>query len=186
MRKTLAVLSLGFLLAGCSGGAKDAAEPKVATLQSADATAAASAAPQVAPVIRPDTTADEQARMAQPWMKCLKANGVPMKTGPDGLLDIDASGRTKATNGRIIANSDPKVTAACSKLMPVLAPELDEEKNPYWADDNDDYNRCLVAHGEPLVKRDGKWVIGPGWDDWPSDPDMEMACQATSFDGKKG
>jgi hypothetical protein len=61
-------------------------------------------------------------------------------------------------------------------------------RRPGWrgADDNDDYNRCLVAHGEPLVKKDGKWVPGPGWDDWPPDPDMELACQAKAFDGKRG
>jgi hypothetical protein len=53
-------------------------------------------------------------------------------------------------------------------------------------DDNDDYNRCLVAHGDALVKKDGKWVPGPGWDDWPPDPDMELACQAKAFDGKRG
>jgi hypothetical protein len=124
--------------------------------------------------------------MAQPWMKCLGDRGIPVRTGPDGLLDIDATGTTKATNGRIRAETDPKVTAACGKLKPVLATELDEDKNPYWADDNDDYNRCLVAHGEPLVKKDGKWVPGPGWDDWPPDPDMELACQAKAFDGKRG
>jgi hypothetical protein len=184
-RTTFAVLSLGFLLAGCSAGARDSA-PEVATLQSANATAPATTAAQIAPVIRPDTTADEQARMGQPWMRCLKANGVPMKTNPDGLLDIDAGGTTKATNGRLIATQDPKVVAACGKLMPVLAPELDEDKNPYWADDNNDYNKCLVEHGDPLVEQNGKWVPGPGWDDWPPDPDMELACQAKAFDGKKG
>jgi hypothetical protein len=184
MRKTLVVLALGLLLAGCDRAGHS--EPEVATLQSAATTAPATGAAQVAPVIRPDTTAEDQARMAQPWMRCLKGNGVPVKTNPDGLLDIDASGSSRATNGRILATGDPKIVAACGKLMPVLAPELDEDKNPYWADDHDDYNKCLVAHGEPLVEKDGKWVPGPGWNDWPPNPDMELACQATSFDGKKG
>jgi hypothetical protein len=185
MRKTLVTLSIGFLLAGCSSGAHES-QPEVATLQSATATTQAATAAPGAPVIRPDTTDEEEAQMAQPWMKCLKTNGVPMTTNPDGLLEIDASGNTKATNGRIIATTNPKIVKACGKLMPVLAPELDEDKNPYYADDTDDYNKCLVAHGEPLVKQDGKWVIGPGWNDWPSDPDMELACQAKSYDGKKG
>jgi hypothetical protein len=37
-----------------------------------------------------------------------------------------------------------------------------------------------------LVKKGGKWVPGPGWDDWPPDPDMELARQAEAFDGKRG
>jgi hypothetical protein len=177
------VLSFG-ILAGCSGGAAESA-PKVATLKASSA-ASAAAAPQAAPVIRPDTTSTEQRQMQQPWMKCLKENGVPVRTTADGLLDIDAGSDSKKANGRIMATSDSKVTKACGKLMPVLAPELDEDKNPYWADDNDNYHECRVAGGEPLVKKDGKWQPGPGWNDWTPDGAMDLACQAKAFDGKRG
>jgi hypothetical protein len=184
MRTRLALILSAGILAGCSPAQRPA--PEVVTLRSPAAVASATAVAGAAPVIRPDTTFEEQARMGQPWMRCLKEHGVPMRTNPDGLLDIDASGNSKATNGRVMANRDPKVVAACGKLMPVLAPELDEEKNPYWADDDNNYHQCLVDHGEPLVKKDGKWVPGPGWNDWAPDTDMELACQATAYDGKKG
>lgn len=185
MRTKLTValsLSLG-LLAGCSG-TKDDAVPEVVSLQ-APSSAPAGAAPQAAPVIRPDTTSEEQARMSQPWMHCLKKNGVPMRTTDNGLLDI-GGGNTKETNGRIIANTNQKVVAACGKLKPILAPELDEEKNPYWADDNDNYHECLVENGSDLVKKDGTWVPGPTWQDEKPDEARDRRCQIQAFDGKRG
>jgi hypothetical protein len=185
MRRTAIVIVA--LMAGAAGCSSAEKAPEIATLRSpaAAASSTAGAAP-VAPVIRPDSTFAEIARMQQPWMRCLKANGVPMRTTDDGLLDIDATGRTKETNGRSIATSDPKVVAACGKLMPVPAPELDEARNPYWADDYENYNKCLVAHGDPLVKKNGQWVPGPGWGDYAPDEAMEIGCQAKAFDGKKG
>jgi hypothetical protein len=181
MRKAVLVLTL--LLAGCTTAGK---APEVASLRSPAATAATAGGTKAAPVIRPDSTSEEVARMRQPYMKCLKENGVPMMTTEDGLLDIDAGGNSKATNGRIMAATNPKIVAACGKLAPVLAPELDEDKNPYYADDDDNFNKCLVEHGKPLVKKDGKWVVGPGFDDWQPDEAMEIACQVKAFDGKKG
>ncbi|KUL27767.1 hypothetical protein [Actinoplanes awajinensis] len=177
-------LALG-LLSGCSGNAPDSA-PEVVSLQSPGGpVTVSSAATQAAPVIRPDTTFAEEARMQQPWMQCLKSRGVPMRTTEDGLLDLGGSGNSEETNGRLIARK-PENEKACGKLRPVLAPELDEEKNPYYADDDDNYHKCLVAHGEPLIKKDGKWQPGPGWNDWTPDEAMGLACQAAAFDGKRG
>ena len=183
--RTLIALGLSVaVLAGCSGSPEQTA-PEVVSLQppgSAPASAPAAKA-QVAPVIRPDTTSAEVLRMQQPWMQCRKANGVPMKTR-DGLLDIDA-GRT-GVNGRIMTTRDQKVVKACGKLQPVYAPELDEDKNPYWADDDDNYHKCLVENGVPLVKKDGKWWPGPGWGELPPNEPLEVSCQAEAYDGRKG
>ncbi|WBB71908.1 hypothetical protein O7602_19465 [Micromonospora sp. WMMD1128] len=180
-------VSLG-VLAGCAAlprKAEPAGRPEVATLESSSAAAPAATAPApVAPVIRPDTTTEEQNRMNQPWLQCLKKEGVPTRTTADGLLDL-AGGDTNETNGRILAN-EPRYVQACGKLRPVLAPELDEDKNPYWADDNENYHRCVVANGKPLVKKDGRWVPGPGFNDWAPNEAMELECQAKSFDGRKG
>ena len=184
---TIAVtLALG-VLAGCSGPAEDSA-PKVVSLlppsaAAPDATTSKAAAP-AAPVIRPDTSFEEVHRMQQPWMRCLKEQGVPMQTTEEGLLDIDARGNGEQ-NGRIMA-SQPENEKACGKQRPVYAPELDEEKNPYYADDEDNFHKCRVEHGEPLVKKDGQWRPGPGWNDWVPDEAMSLACQAQAFDGKKG
>lgn len=181
-------LSLGFSLtaglAGCSGETAEST-PEVVSLQPPSSASAQAASTPAAPVIRQDTTAAEQARMQQPWMKCLKEQGIPMTTTEAGLLDIDASGNTQQTNGRILAE-EPKVSKICGKLRPVLTPELDEDKNPYWDDDNNNYHECLVEGGVPLVKKDGEWVPGPGWNDatWPES--LELSCQSKAFDGKKG
>ncbi|MCO8274096.1 hypothetical protein M1L60_26195 [Actinoplanes sp. TRM 88003] len=184
MRTKLA-LAFVFVLAGCSSAPSEDT-PSVVSLQT-PGSAPVSVAP-AAPVIRPDTTAAEVRRMQQPWMKCLKENKVPMRTAEDGLLDISASGNTNETNGRIIAETDRKVVAACGKLKPVLAPELDEDKNPYWADDDNNYHLCLVAAGQDFVKRNGEWRPGPTWYTDPQEPDeaLELRCQAEAFDGKKG
>jgi hypothetical protein len=182
---TIALTLAVSVLAGCSGPAEDSA-PKVVSLvpPSAD-TPGATTSKAAAPIIRPDTSFEEVHRMQQPWMRCLKEHGVPMRTTDEGLLDISAEGDSKETNGRILA-SRPENEKACGKQRPVFAPELDEEKNPYYADDDDNFHKCRVEHGEPLVKKDGQWRPGPGWNDWAPDEAMSLACQAQAFDGKKG
>jgi hypothetical protein len=190
-KKLIVVFALALgLLTGCSGNAPESVPesvPEVVSLQSPDGAekTTSSATSPAAPVIRPDTTFAEQRRMQQPWMQCLQKRGLPMQTTEEGLLDLDASGNSKETNGRIMA-SQPENEKACGGLRPVLAPELDEEKNPYYEDDNDNYHECLIAHGDSLVKVDGQWRPGPGWGEKAPDEAMELACQAEAFDGKRG
>jgi hypothetical protein len=186
MRTTPALLFIALLLTGCSAPAGPGTQPKdtpqVASLQSPTAAPSGGAVSQAAPVIRPDTTAAEVLRMQQPWFQCLKEHDVPTRTTDAGMLDLDAAG---TVNGRVRA-SEPDMVKACGKLQPVLAPELDEERNPYWADDDENYHKCLVEGGRDLVKKNGEWVPGPTW--WDSAPDeaLDLACQAKAFDGRKG
>ncbi|WP_033344056.1 hypothetical protein [Catenuloplanes japonicus] len=176
-KRTLVALGVLLLLSACGGTDPDAA-PEVATLTTPDA--AVSATPvSGAPVVRPDTTWDEQRVMQQPFMTCVRDKGLPVVTDEKGLLDL------APPDGRRLAFSDPAY-GDCQKLWPVLSPELDEDKNPYWADDDENYHKCLVAGGKPLVKVDGQWRPGPGFDTWEPDEAMEMECQAAAFDGKKG
>ncbi|GAB7049463.1 hypothetical protein JCM9534A_45890 [Catenuloplanes indicus JCM 9534] len=44
----------------------------------------------------------------------------------------------------------------------------------------------MVAGGKPLIKENGEWRPGPGFDTWEPDEAMELECQARSYDGKKG
>ncbi|SDS27572.1 hypothetical protein [Actinoplanes derwentensis] len=188
-KKLMVALTLALgVLAGCSGPAEDSAPEVVSLLSpsgSAPDAATSKAAAPAAPVIRPDTSFEEVHRMQQPWMRCLKEHGVPMETTTEGLLEISGEGNSKETNGRLIA-SRPENEKACGKLRPVFAPELDEEKNPYYDDDDDNFHKCRVEHGEPLVRTNGQWRPGPGWNDWAPDEAMQLACQAQAFDGKKG
>ncbi|MFI5840903.1 hypothetical protein ACIA8K_14480 [Catenuloplanes sp. NPDC051500] len=179
-KRTLVVLGSVFLLAAC-GGAEPEATPQIPTLTT-PAAAASATPPAGAPVIRPDTTWDEQRVMQQPFMRCLQEKGMRLTTDEKGLLDLDPGA---PGNQRLTSRDDPAY-ADCQKLWPVLAPELDETKNPYWADDNENYHKCLVAGGKPLVKENGEWKVGPGFDTWEPDEAMEMECQATAFDGRKG
>lgn len=182
-RHALVAMGMLFLLTACGEAAPQPA-PEVATLTTPNATTVASAVPPTgAPVIRPDTTWDEQRVMQQPFMKCLQERGMQLGTDEKGLLDLNP--QAAGGNQRLTAFDDPKY-ADCQKLWPVLAPELDEEKNPYWEDDNDNYHECRVAAGEPLVKENGQWRPGPGWDTWEPNGTDDMECQAKSFDGKKG
>ncbi|GIE74066.1 hypothetical protein Aph02nite_00160 [Actinoplanes philippinensis] len=186
MRTTLAVtlttLFLAGLAAGCSAEKEKEAPPQVASLQSPDSVPSKGAVSAAAPVIRPDTTAAEVQRMQQPWFQCLKEHDVPTRTTEEGLLDLDASA---SVNGRIRA-SEPDMVKACGKLEPVLAPELDEDRNPYWADDDDNYHKCLVEGGVDLVKKNGEWVPGPTWGEYSPNESLELRCQAKAFDGRKG
>ncbi|MEU8663076.1 hypothetical protein [Actinoplanes philippinensis] len=107
---------------------------------------------------------------------------MPTRTTEEGLLDLDASA---SVNARIRA-ADPDMVKACGKLQPVLAPELDEDRNPYWADDNDNYYKCLVEGGKDFVRKNGEWVPGPTWGESAPDEALELSCQAKAFDGRKG
>ncbi|GIF37161.1 hypothetical protein [Actinoplanes xinjiangensis] len=182
MRTRLALTLATLVLAGCSSPAKQA-PPEVATLES-PGSAPPSAASPAAPVIRPDSTAAEVFRMQQPWFRCLKGHDVPTRVVEGGLLDLDASG---TVNGRI-RSAEPDMEKACGGLRPVLAPELDEDRNPYWADDDENYHKCLVEAGYDFVKKDGEWVPGPSWytDSKPPNESVELGCQAKAFDGRKG
>jgi hypothetical protein len=65
---------------------------------------------------------------------------------------------------------------------------VDEDRNPYWADDDENYHKCLVEAGYDFVKKDGEWVPGPSWytDSKPPNESVELGCQAKAFDGRKG
>jgi hypothetical protein len=184
MRTKLA-LAVTALLAGlctaCSGPAEQQSPPQVASLRSPSG-APSGPVSQAAPVIRPDTTAAEVLRMQQPWFQCLKEHDVPTRVTEGGLLDLDAAA---TVNGRVRA-SEPDMREACGRFEPVYAPELDEARNPYWADDNDNYYRCLVEGGKDFVRKDGEWVPGPTWGDSAPDEALELGCQAKAFDGRKG
>jgi hypothetical protein len=169
-------------LAGCnSAEPADETTADVATLQSATPRSSASAASAGRPVIRPDTTFDEQARMGQPYMVCLKEQGIPMRTGEQGLLDF---ANTEAKLRAIEA----KFQKACESKTPIMAPELDPERNPYYADDHENYHECQAERGVDLVKKDGKWRPGPNWGEEPGIDGLKISeeCQALSYDGKKG
>ena len=169
-------------LAGCdSAESTDDATTDVVTLQSTTPRSSASAVAAGPPVIRPDTTFDEQARMQQPYLVCLKEQGLEITTGEQGLLQF---GSTEAKIGSI----DEKVQKVCGDKNPVLAPELDPEKNPYYADDDENYNKCQTERGVDLVKKDGKWRPGPNWGSEPGIDGLKISeeCQALSYDGKKG
>ncbi|GAA1646318.1 hypothetical protein [Actinoplanes couchii] len=182
--RTLLTVTTVLLLAGCSGPGAESV-PEVASLRTASAAPTGTTAG--APVIRPDSTSADVRRMQQPWMRCLKEQGLPTTTTEDGLLDLTATGNTKETNGRIMS-AQPEIEKACGGLRPVLAPELDEDRNPYWADDNDDYHECLVEAGLDYVKKNGEWEPGPSWytDSQAPDEATELGCQAKAFDGRKG
>jgi hypothetical protein len=130
------------------------------------------------PMIRPGTSEAEQRRLYDDYLDCLRQHGVPLTTGPDGEVSWAGSDARPADGSR--------PHAACGNRIPVLAPELDEARNPYYADDERNYFDCLVAHGMDWAKVNGEWEPGPRWGREPNSARVHDKCRAAAFDGKRG
>src|SRR5687768_6175482 len=84
-----AIIILLSVITACGEPKVDSKHPDVATIKgTSGASASAKPADPNAgrPQLRFDTTDEERDDLHQPYYKCLKENGVPMETRPDGKL----------------------------------------------------------------------------------------------------
>lgn len=192
-RVGLAALTLfATVLAGCGGAKPDAGgTADVASLAtgsaepSASATAAAAAAGR--PQLRLDMNEDEKQRLWNTYNYCLRDHGVReikerSAAAPkgSGMISLDQSGEPKAAY------------VACADKLPLQPPELDEEKNPNYVLQWNDYVQCLRGRGMKIHSLPD----GSGWtyDDGVADPSgglegaalskAEHECTMEAFGGR--
>ena len=152
---------------------------------------------QDAPQLRLDTTEKEKLAMYQPYLSCLKSNGVPVEKA--GVNPDDPLAEKKARNGQYagdpsqlwypgVNESDyPKAMKACGGKQPRQPQELDPKTNPHFMDDFRKQIQCLNDRG---LKVDGL-PDGSGWnyrgESNLSSAEMlrlEQECKMEAFGGK--
>ncbi|MGC4876693.1 hypothetical protein ACLQ26_10595 [Micromonospora sp. DT43] len=192
-RLGLAVLTLfAAVLAGCdpetsdTGSTADVAS--LATASAAPSASASGAAGNGRPQLRLDMNEDEKQRLWNTYNYCLRDHGVrelkERSAGApkgSGIISLDQSGEPKAAY------------VACADKLPLQPPELDEEKNPNYASQWNDYVQCLRGRGMKIHSLPD----GSGWtyDDGVDDPSgglegavydkAEKECTLEAFRGKK-
>ncbi|MFG1651171.1 hypothetical protein ACGFIE_14700 [Micromonospora sp. NPDC049275] len=181
-------------LGGCGGAESDdaARTADVASLATGSAAPTASASGGTAtgrPQLRLDMTEEEEERFWYTYQVCLRDNGVKelkersagAAAGGKRIISLDQSGEPKAAY------------VACADKLPLQPPELDEEKNPNYAAQWNDYVQCLRGRGMKIHSLPD----GSGWtyDDGVADPSgglqgaaydkAEKECTMEAFRGKK-
>ncbi|WP_435204413.1 hypothetical protein [Micromonospora sp. bgisy143] len=186
-----ALILFATVLAGCGGEKSDAdGTPDVASLVTGSAVPSASATSGVAgrPQLRLDMNEDEKQRLWNTYNYCLRDHGVKeikeRSAGApkgSGIISLDQSGEPKAAY------------VACADKLPLQPPELDEEKNPNYVIQWNDYVQCLRGRGMKIHSLPD----GSGWtyDDGVADPSgglqgaaydkAERECTLEAFRGEK-
>ncbi|MET8277603.1 hypothetical protein [Micromonospora sp. NPDC005174] len=143
-----ALTLLATVLAGCGGEKSDAGgTADVASLATGSAAPSASASAAAAaaagrPQLRLDMNEDEKQRLWNTYNYCLRDHGVKENKERSagapkgsGIISLDQSGEPKAAY------------VACADKLPLQPPELDEEKNPNYVIQWNDYVQCLRGRG---------------------------------------
>ncbi|MGV9211791.1 hypothetical protein ACTFTM_08005 [Micromonospora sp. RB23] len=182
------------VLGGCGGaksddaaGAADVASIATgsATPTSGGSTSGGSATGR--PQLRMDMTEAEEDDLWYTYKVCLRDNGV---------REIkERSAAATAEGKRVISldqSGEPKAAyVACANKLPLQPPEMDEEKNPNYASQYNDYVQCLRGRGLKIHALPD----GSGWtyDDGVADPfgglhgeaydKAEKECTLESFRG---
>jgi len=133
------------------------------------------------PQLRLDMSDEDKTRLWTLYEDCLVAHGV--KVNP-----VDQPGAVGNGPGRRLDQSgEPKSAyTACKNKLPLQPPELDEDKNPNYAQQWNDNVRCLRRNGMKVhVTNPGEWT----WDDNGVEPanesELEKACILEAFGAKK-
>jgi len=150
MALVAAVVALGCTACASSSGngKSQAAQPEVATLQSAGPSAAPASAAAQAPRQRLDDTNAEDLALQKPYDDCMKRHGL----SPKGLLL--GGGRTAPSQA--VADAAKK---ECNPLIPLPPWEFDPA-NPEAKDFARAVVQCLKAKGVKYVEVNPD---GPGW-----------------------
>ncbi|WP_259471722.1 hypothetical protein [Streptomyces shenzhenensis] len=114
-----------------------------------------------APQVRLDTTETEKLEMFQPYLSCLKDNGVPIQRAGGGT---NAAGKIAGDPSQywypgVDVSKYPAAEKKCGGKRPLPPPELDPRTNPDYLDQFRAQIECLNREG---LKVDGL-PDGSGW-----------------------
>ena len=188
VRRTALAATMTALAAvsACSSTSDQVDRPRVATLQSAPASAppATKEAPEGVQ-LRLDTTEEETARFYDVYMDCLMKHGV--KQLPN---DPDSIGIAMGTRGVLLdwKSGEPKAAyTACAGKKPLQPVELDPDRNPRFAQQWQDNVRCLRRNGLMVhVTKPGEWTYDEGDHKIPDNQQqLEDQCMLEAFGAQK-
>lgn len=184
----LAVTGATFALAsGCSdgGGAEDSEVASVETGKEdgGGSTAAAEAGAEAGrPQLRLDTTLEEEVRMYQGYLRCLKDQGVDIpRSGGKGGEDIDPN--SLWFPGENVAEEHPAAEKKCLSKRPLPPSELDPKKNPNYMTDYREWIECNNRRGlevDPLPDGSG-WNYKDGGNVPENAEQIDSECRIEAF-----
>jgi hypothetical protein len=187
MSKPRLLVIMSVLALTACGSSPAASGERVATLASGGPATTPASAPPAAeagrPQLRLDTSDEERNRMFAAYDDCLVKNGVKVNTGDQAgpVTNELPDGRP----GRVLDQSGEPRSAyrACAGKLPLQPPELDEEKNPRYAQQWNDNVKCLRAHGLMVhVTKPGEWTYDSADTPLPDNQEeIEDACMLEAF-----
>jgi hypothetical protein len=175
------------LVSGCSSDTPKAAEPRVATLNSAPASAAPARtadAPRGVQ-LRLDTTDDETARYWDVYQDCLLQHGVKQLPKNSDTISVAVGTGRLALDWK---SGEPKAAyVACADKKPLEPVELDPDRNPRYAAQWQDNVRCLRRHGLMVhATKPGEWTYDESDTKVPDNQEqLEDQCILEAFGAKK-
>ncbi|MFE1251549.1 hypothetical protein [Streptomyces sp. NPDC058735] len=185
----LAVAGAAFaLISGCSDGS-GGRDPEVASVASAGSgkpggsgSSAAAAAEAGRPQLRLDTTIEEEVRMYQGYLRCLKDQGVDIpRSGGKGGEDIDPN--SLWFPGVNVAEEHPAAEKKCLSKRPLQPSETDPKKNPNYMTDYREWIECDNRRGlevDPLPDGSG-WNYKEGGSIPDNADQIDSECRIEAF-----
>lgn len=176
------------LVSGCSDGS-GAQESEVASVDSVDSgKPGGSGSPATAeaeagrPQLRLDTTIEEEVRMYQGYLRCLKDQGVDIpRSGGKGGEGIDPN--SLWFPGVNVAEEHPAAERKCLSKKPLPPPESDPKKNPNYMADYREWIECNNRRGfevDPLPDGSG-WNYREGGNIPDNADRIDSECQIEAF-----
>ncbi|WP_432119844.1 hypothetical protein [Streptomyces sp. bgisy032] len=173
------------LVSGCSDGS-GAQESEVASVDSGkrggSRSSAAAEAEAGRPQLRLDTTIEEEVRMYQGYLRCLKDQGVDIpRSGGKGGEDIDPN--SLWFPGVNVAEEHPAAERKCLSKRPLPPSETDPKKNPNYMADYREWIECNNRRGlavDPLPDGSG-WNYREGGNIPDNADRIDSECRIEAF-----
>lgn len=163
----LALVVLAALAGGCGNDSKPArSSGDVANISGTAASSTSGSNVDAGrPQLRMDTSDEERQALYDRFWQCLKDHGIPMGE----------------KNGHLAPKEGTVDHPDCASKRPLIAPELDEKRNPHYKDQFHAYVKCLRDHGVMVHEVPDGWTYDQDYNSRPDESKIDKTCERDSF-----